>query len=356
MSVSWLTQGGIEPRAHGTLAGLVKSIVDAEILNEGLQGVLDLAGRLILSNHLHEASELLCAAYSLAAKTDNDRFTPGGALSFQVFWHTHPELKRPDATPDFSAASVEHERWGKFRECTRTGWMQDSYGIAEPQDPSVWRETEDPIVIASCARLLAKTVVPETYPPPEKMREALDATLKLYAQPLAPSYHRHLVYRRLAVELALRLGEFQTAADVLGKALTKDGLSYDGSIAQYLMLPGIYDALPLLAEGGQECNMFFIPKDDAKVIETEVLAALKLRSEEGRQWELAENRVGWEELLNRLAEAAWKTHSKEYRFNGCRSAKDILYDPATEEEIQQAEEEVGELPPDLKAMVRVANG
>jgi hypothetical protein len=67
--------------------------------------------------------------------------------------------------------------------------MLDNYGIAEPEKkpPSIWRETDDPAMIAMCARLLAnKTLVPETYPPPEKMREALEAAQKLYAQPEIP--------------------------------------------------------------------------------------------------------------------------------------------------------------------------
>jgi hypothetical protein len=39
-----------------------------------------------------------------------------------------------------------------------------------------------------------------------------------------------------------------------------------------------------------------------------------------------------------------------------KSAKDILYEPATEEEITAAEEKVGGLRADFKEMVRLANG
>jgi hypothetical protein len=41
---------------------------------------------------------------------------------------------------------------------------------------------------------------------------------------------------------------------------------------------------------------------------------------------------------------------------GITSVDGILYDPATEEEIQAAEAEVGELPADFKEMLRLANG
>jgi hypothetical protein len=48
--------------------------------------------------------------------------------------------------------------------------------------------------------------------------------------------------------------------------------------------------------------------------------------------------------LDRLAEGAWKVNHKQYRCMGGRSAKDILYSPATVE--IRAAEKVGELPAD----------
>jgi hypothetical protein len=122
------------------------------------------------------------------------------------------------------------------------------------------------------------------------------------------------------------------------------------------MVPGIYDVLPLLARGGKENNPFFISKEDAVVMVREITAALELRDQHGRQWALHRSKVGWRELLDRLAEGTWKAHRKECQARGMKSAKDILYEPATEEEITAAEEKVGELPADFKEMVRLANG
>ncbi|KAH8812682.1 hypothetical protein F5884DRAFT_878567 [Xylogone sp. PMI_703] len=231
-----------------------------------------------------------------------------------------------------------------------------------------------------CARLIAKTVVPGTYPSPERMQEALAVAKKLYALPevpiaewiaqiTSPSAKRYtaydparpvrqstLLYRRLAIELALRLGEFRTAAALLSQGLKVDGFSLDGSLYHYLLLPGIYDALPLLAEGEKQSNPFFIPKDDARVIVGKIIEALEVRATKGRQWELAADKVGWKELLDRLVVAAWNVYRREYRSMGVVRADDILYDPATEEEIQRAEEQVGPLPADFKEMVRIANG
>jgi hypothetical protein len=247
--------------------------------------------------------------------------------------------------------------------------MLDRYGLAEPEDPSIWRETDDPKMLAMCARLLAKSTTPGTYPSEEKMREALAAGQKLYAitempmaewqlnDPQKNPRHDSLLYRRLMVEIAIRLGEFQTAADIWSQRLRADGVENGAyNSLGLLILPGIYDVVPLLAHGGKESNPFFIPKADAEVMVKEILEALELRAKHGRQWELDETKVGWRELLNRLAEGAFKTHPKEYRDMGVKSAEEILYDPATEEEIEAAEKKVGKLPDDLKEMVRVANG
>ena len=160
----------------------------------------------------------------------------------------------------------------------------------------------------------------------------------------------------MAVELTIRSGELQTAADILGQGLRRDLFTNGGELGDFLMVPGIYDVLPLLARGGKESNPFFIPKEDAVVIVREITAALELRAEHGRQWALHPSKVGWRELLDRLAEGAWKVNRKEYQSMGIQSAKDILYDPASEEEITAAEEKVGELPADFKEMVRLANG
>ena len=160
------------------------------------------------------------------------------------------------------------------------------------------------------------------------------------------------------VELAIRVGELETAADVLSQALRLDGFnSMDGGqLDRFLNLPGIYDVLPLLAEKSKEGNPFFIEKDDAKAMVHEIIGTLELRSEHGRQWSLAPDKVGWRALLDRLANAAWKVNSEEYKGSGIKCAADILQKPASEEDIKAVENRVGELPEDFKQMLRVADG
>ncbi|KAM0542656.1 hypothetical protein ACHAPJ_012688 [Fusarium lateritium] len=129
-----------------------------------------------------------------------------------------------------------------------------------------------------------------------------------------------------------------------------------GQLDRYLFLPGIYSVLPLLAKRRKERNPFYIEADDADAMVQEVTAALELRAREGRQWSLAPEKVGWRELLDRLTNGAWAVNRQEYEGLGLTCAENILYPPATEEEIAEAEAKVGELPPDFKEMVRVANG
>jgi hypothetical protein len=162
----------------------------------------------------------------------------------------------------------------------------------------------------------------------------------------------------LVINWAIRVGEPQTAVDLLSQALRLDGLQdwNSGPMEELLIVPGIYDILPLLAEGGKASNPFFITEEDAEVMVSEITKTLKQRAEHGRDWALAEDKVGWRGLLDRLAQAAWKVNGKAYRKLGVKSAEGILYDPATEEEIEAAEKKVGELPADFKEMVRIANG
>jgi hypothetical protein len=250
--------------------------------------------------------------------------------------------------------------------------MLEHCNLPEPNDPHIWQKTDDAPTIAMCARLLAKDKTPTQYPPLDRLREALAASEKLYAQPQVPitewrsewkgnktvRRHSYLLYRRLVVELAIRVGELDTAARILSLGLTLDGFnSFDGGqLERYLAVPGIYDVLPILAEKGKEGNPFFIEKQDADVMVREITMAVESRVEKGRQWSLAPERVGWEELLNRLAEAAWRVNNKAYRRLGVKTASHILYSPASEEEIQAAERKVGELPADFKEMLRIANG
>ncbi|TVY39334.1 hypothetical protein LOCC1_G008518 [Lachnellula occidentalis] len=281
-----------------------------------------------------------------------------------------PQPRAPTTrNPTQTCRTPSRSQWGKYRECTRTGWMLQHCKLPEPADPHIWTKTDDVSMLAMCCRLLAKEKIEGRYPALERMGEALEVARKLYARPQVPvtewkyerggvRRHGELLYWRLVVELAVRVGELETAAGVLGMGLRADGFNvYCGSdVTEYLALPGIWDVLPLLAKRGKDANPFYIEEGDAEVLVKEVSRAIELRARDGRQWSLAPEKVGWEELLRRLSVAAWKVNRRWYRRNGVKCADDILFSPVTEEEIDAAEREFGELPADFKDMIRIANG
>lgn len=211
--------------------------------------------------------------------------------------------------------------------------MLEHCNLPEPPSPHVWREMEDPAMLAMCCRLLAKNKMHQdykdkamgAYPPPEQTAEALEAAKKLFALPEAPvdvnvkydrytpKRHSTLLYRRLAIELAIRVGESETAADIMSDGLMLDGFKDGGYLENYLLLPGIYKVLPLVAKRGKSGSPFYIDEKDAVTMVADITATIELRAKYGRQWSLAPEKVGWKELLDRLAEGAWKINEKEYR-------------------------------------------
>lgn len=66
----------------------------------------------------------------------------------------------------------------------------------------------------------------------------------------------------------------------------------------------------------------------------------------------------WKELLRRFSESAFVAHNRRYRAlpNPPKKASDILLPPITPSVLAEVEERLGRLPPDLRAMVVVANG
>lgn len=357
-----------------TLSGLIHSLLDPQDPTPAIRRTFHLASLLLLSNHIDHAHSLICALYrhvdTILPPSSRSTYIPNAFLALNYFWQTHPTHPRPANANAYAspAAALAREQWAHYRECTRTGWMLEHCGLHEPDDTHVWRERDDALMLAMCARLLAKSTTEGVYPSEERMREALAAARKLYAQPQVPitewnaattvRRHAYLLYRRLVVELAIRVGDLETAAEVLGLGLRLDGFDVynGGQLERYLFLPGIYDVLPVLAEQGKASNPFYIEADDAVAMVRALTEALKLRACKGRQWSLAPEKVGWPELLDRLAKGAWEVNSREYKARGVKSAMNILYPPTSEDEITAAEMRVGELPADFKAMVRVANG
>ncbi|KAH7364674.1 hypothetical protein BKA65DRAFT_390158 [Rhexocercosporidium sp. MPI-PUGE-AT-0058] len=361
------------------LSKLISLLLEPICPAHGIRQTLHLSQLLLLSNHLSQANTLLSSIYthgpSIIPPSQHEESTVPTTLPLEAFWLTHPSTHpRPENAPPICTPPnqtveerLEFARWGKFRECTLTGWMLEHCNLREPKYVHCWRESEDPKMLAMCSRLLAKTKVRGTYVSTSRMREALDAALKLYALPEKKGendgskearYRRHssLLYRRLPIELAIRLGELDTASAILSDALCKDGFCDGGTLEGLLFLPGIWDVLPLLNKKGREGNAYFIKEEDANVLVKGVVGALELRAKEGRQWSLAPEKVGWKELLERLARGSWKVNKREYREQGVFSWRGILNEPASQEEIEEAEEQFGELPRDFKDMCRVANG
>ena len=368
------------------VSDLVSSLLEPIDHSDGLRKVERVAQLLLLSNNIDQAYKLICAlcehhrVLSAASRDDQQPFYLS-SRPFANLWASFPALVSPEessnqqAGPDGTStrqARLAMEQWNEYRETTRTGWMLDRFNLPEPDDQQLWQGTQDPHMIAMCARLLAKNKTPGQYPSLEAMQEALAAGKKLYAQPQVPitewkferngsqttRRHSYLLYRRLVVELAIRVGDLESATGVLSLGLRLDGFNMmdGGQLDRYLFIPGIYGVLPLLAERGKEGNPFFIEEDDAAAIVEQMTAALDLRAREGRQWSLAPDKVGWKELMDRLAKAAWVVNRAEYERQGLTCAEDILFPPATEEAITEAESRVGELPAEYKEMVRVASG
>ena len=368
------------------VSDLVSSLLEPIDHSDGLRKIERVAQLLLLSNNIDQAYKLICALcehhemLSASSKNDEQPFELSSG-SFANFWASFPALASPEQSSNQQAGSdgtsaqqarLAKEQWNEYRETTRTGWMLDRFNLPEPANQHLWEGTEDPHMIAMCARLLAKNITPGQYPNLEAMQEALAAGKKLYAQPQVPitewkfqrngsqtvRRHSYLLYRRLVVELAIRVGDLESAIEVLSLGLRLDGFNMmdGGQLDRYLFIPGIYSVLPLLAERGKEGNPFFIEEDDAAAMVEQVTAALDLRAHEGRQWSLAPDKVGWKELMDRLAKAAWVVNRAEYERKGLTCAGDILYPPATEEAIAEAESRVGGLPAEYKEMVRVSNG
>lgn len=384
MSMSWFN-GAWGDRSHQTLSKLVDSYLKSSDTYIAVTETFYLVNVLILSNHIGKAHELIMAVYEHRNEIAPVASTPGrsSTLVLEYFWQTHinrydrplseeqyePFLKEGASTPEECLAK---EQWGQYRESCRTGWMVEHLSVAKPKNPHIWRETDDPVMLAMCSRLLAKEDNQGEYPSWERMREALAAALKLYVQPQAPveegvdysstqawkSRHSFLLHRRLAIELAIRVGELKVANEILSMALRLDGFvrSSGASLQDFLFVPGIYDILPLLAEGGKEKNPFFIEEEDANTLVGAIIGAVGLRSRRGRQWSLPPREAGWKELLERLAEDAWRVNLREYERMGLDSAADILFPPATEAEIEAVEKDFGELPADFKEMIRISNG
>ena len=196
MSIQWTDHW--EAKSHQTLPRLIRSYIDKEDFSYAVCDILRLTELLILSSHFTEAHLIASAVFRLVKdfeftdKGENLDFEIYTPTTLDIFWSVHksifPQPRRaPYSDREDRETWITQQQWGKYRECTRTGWMLQHVGLAEPENPSsIWRETDDPAMLAMCARLLAKTTVPCTYPPDNLAREALEVVQKLYATPDTP--------------------------------------------------------------------------------------------------------------------------------------------------------------------------
>lgn len=359
-------------------------LYDKNPFDFGLADVSTVAGQILFANHVDIFYELILAVASFDAclMKANPKRRPVGlnilrlGNTAQCFFESHPDYKRPpDETVPLDPQSVwelDHFRkylcGGRSEEfCQR--WLEYVFERHprvkfDATDPHQWRETDDPIVISYCSHRLL--VPSEVGLKPEKTayQEALQAALKLYSQPhrygekwtTEPRQFIHfdLIDRQAALSLAIEVGDLEAAADILEFASSLEGITQGGQAHKYLQVPGIFKVLPIFASRRSENNSYSIKENDAKNIVAGVKAAMESRITKGQQVFL--DGVSWTELFDRLKVAAWKIYNKSYRKQGLTSEDDILFPPATEEEIAAAEERVGTLPDDFKEMIRVANG
>lgn len=122
---------------------------------------------LILSNHIEKSNGLVNAVCYYSARILS---APSSNLSTPVleyFWQTnivriYPHVDKEEyetfvkeITPT-REGRLAKEQWGQYRESCRTDWMIEDLSVAEPKDPHIWREIDDPVMLAMCSRLLAR--------------------------------------------------------------------------------------------------------------------------------------------------------------------------------------------------------
>jgi hypothetical protein len=84
-----------------------------------------------------------------------------------------------------------------------------------------------------------------------------------------------------------------------------------------------------------------------------VAEALKSRAEQGREEPEAEKSMA--ELIGELVDVTWQNWEDKYREVGLTSKEELIFPPATEEQINTLERKVGYLPGDFKEFFRVTN-
>ena len=294
------------------------------------------------------------------------------SLTAESFFASHPTYQRPpqELVPMdvYSHIEFDHKQKYMYGQSTESlpFWMEfhrNEVGTHVPDfdsaDLDLWKTTDDPFIISYC--FYSNLNNPELGQPPSKeaCKQALPISLKLYSLPngnaneLAGRRHWELVPRTTAMAIAIRASELEIAADIFQIASKLEGLGITKA-AGFLQIPGIYDVLPILAKRGTAANKHYINAEDTATIVRDFKEAMTARLAAVPHSGIP--KVDWKNTLNRLAVAAWTVHGKSYRAKGFTYSDDVLFPPATEQEIIEAEKLVGPLPEDLKQMVRVSNG
>lgn len=346
---------------------------DKDPTEYGIWEACRIAYQILFSNNVDEFQKLLQAIVtfdSAWARTHSKYESLGlncmGVVP-EMFYEAHPKYQRPTniAVKLFDHTRQEIKYWKTiFSSKAYSDQLLANYPDIkfDHNDSHQWKHTDDPVVISYCCHKLASNPDEESPPTRDDAKEALEAAQKLYEQPQShPSkivfanqiIHHAFISRDLSLKLAIYLEDFQTALEILRLAIKVDTFwQYKSEV--FLRIPGIYNVLPLLAAEGLQANPYHVSPENAKVIVSDLKEAMEGRIAKGQLVPM--ERVSWKDLLRRLSKAAWEVNETNYRKHGLTKSDDVLFPPATKEQIEIAEKRVGKLPNDLKEMVKIANG
>ncbi|KAH8903702.1 hypothetical protein BR93DRAFT_930860 [Coniochaeta sp. PMI_546] len=258
------------------------------------------------------------------------------------------EVVELDRTQGFAQYDIGNPAFYQFYKWTTVQVSDDSY------DPHQWKNSEDPEVHATCARLLCR--VPEgQIPDRTAIEEAFEAVDRLFMELPRTSTSSHFNWKfpiPVYFCLAVGLGKREKARKIFELACQPEEWCPD----VLLPIPALYEVYLGDAAAADPDATPLIAQSDATSAATCLTQALIQRRQTGRQEPL--HGVGWPELLRRFTEAAFTGLASEYAEieDPPQRPSDILLPPITPDKLAEVEQRLGPLPPDLREMVQVANG
>ncbi len=275
-------------------------------------------------------------------------------LLLEVIWSSRPDLRFAEVRWEPLSAEEQELVALQTREriCTTDYFFRPR---VLPQSPHDWRDSSDPAFVEECARMLSWPSG-DKWPDDETTREVLEAMQKsrslLNGERPAPSIRSY----SLEVGTALRVGT-EEAREVTEQILENSNdvdwhhSSNKSWMSDCLCFKNMRPVLSSLS-----AQVLKLSRVDAGAACRDLVEAIESRL--GGDLQVPLPSVGWNELLDRLAKAAFLVYGGDeyYKEVGIANYEDILFPPATQEEIEEAEDTLGELPADFKEMVAVHNG